>query len=226
MFDRLAPRYDIFNHLTSLGMATSWRKETLRDVSNGMKVLDLGCGTGDLSLGALQKIGDSGEVTGLDFSPQMLAIAKTRCAKAGFNGRHGLKFIEASAEALPVEPGLYDLIVSGFVLRNLYENIDAILRGVHASLKNGGKISFLDITDPENRTVGVLWKAYMNSVVAFYGKILFGKDYPVFYLTQSAERFLKAKDFVKKLGETGFVEIETQSFMFGTVTLYRARKIS
>ena len=116
------------------------------------------------------------------------------------------------------------MVVSGFVLRNLYANIDKILDGVHESLKDGGMISFLDITEPVSSWVGSLWKVYMNTVAAFYGKMLFGKNYPALYLTESAERFVKAPDFVKKLEATGFREARTQSFMLGVVTLYQAVK--
>ena len=220
MFNRLARRYDLFNELTSLGMARGWRKETLRPVREAMRVLDLGCGTGDLAIGAAKGVGPSGEVVGLDFSPEMLSFARKRVEKWRLNGR--VRFVEAKAEDLPLENRPFDLVVSGFVLRNLYKNIDGILRGVFQSLRPGGRISFLDITEPARPLLLFLWRAYMNSVVVFYGKILFGKDYPAFYLTESAERFLKAKEFVKKLEETGFREVRVRSFMLGTISLYQA----
>ena len=224
MFDRLAGRYDLFNHLTSMGLAGYWRKETLRSLEPGMRVLDLGCGTGDLAIDAIKKIGSSGEVVGLDFSENMLRFAKKRYEKLGFNGSHHFKLVLKKAEELPIEKEPYDLVVSGFVLRNLYENIDAILQGVYLSLKPGGKISFLDITEPKNPAVRVLWTLYMNTLAALYGKLLFGKDYPALYLTQSAKRFLKAADFLEKLKEKGFKEVRGRSFMLGVITLYQGVK--
>lgn len=224
MFNRLAPRYDLFNHLTSMGLASYWRRETLKPLSVGMRVLDLGCGTGDLALDAIKKIGDSGEVIGLDFSENMLVFAGKRYEKLGFNGKHRFKLIQKKAEELPVEAEPYDLVVSGFVLRNLYENIDLILSGVYRSLKTGGRISFLDITEPKNPLVRALWQFYMNTVVALYGKLLFGKDYPIFYLTESAHRFLRSDDFLEKLKSKGFKEVRAKSFMLGVITLYQAVK--
>ncbi len=225
MFDRLASRYDIFNHLTSLGMAVAWRKEVLRPLEDGMRVLDLGCGTGDLAIMAAQKIRGSGEVVGLDFSPQMLAFAEERVKKLGLNGLGSLRFVLKKAEELPLENDKpYDWVVSGFVLRNLYEHIDRVLSGTYQSLKKGGGISFLDITEPPNPAALWFWRIYMNTLVGLYGKILFGKNYPVFYLTESAHRFFKASDFVKKLAAAGFKNVQARSFMLGTVTLYQAVK--
>lgn len=225
MFDGLAPRYDLFNRLTSLGQDKRWRRETLKPLRPGMRVLDLGCGTGDLTFEALKKVGTPGEVVGLDFSPNMLAFARERHKKLGLNGSHRIRFILKKAEELPFETNPYDAVVSGFVLRNLYENIDAILAGVYKSLKDGGLISFLDITEPRNRALRALWRFYMNTAVAFYGKALFGGKYPLCYLTQSAKRFPGPAEFVKKLERAGFRQITARSFMLGAITLYQAVKL-
>lgn len=224
MFGRLAFRYDIFNRLSSLGLDTFWRREALRPVTQGMKILDLGCGTGDLALGAARKLKGHGGVTGLDFSKPMLEIAEKRLKKLGSPEAGTVHFVLRKAEELPIDEAPYDLVLSGFVLRNLYENIDPILSGVYRSIKKGGQISFLDFTEPPNPALRALWRFYMNSCVAFYGKLLFGREYPDRYMTRSAERFLKAGEFVKKLGEKGFSKIRTRSFLFGIIVLYRATK--
>ncbi len=226
LFDRLARRYDIFNHLTSFGLAVRWRKAALEPIKQNMRVLDLGCGTGDLALEALKKVGPNGEVVGLDFSANMLTFARKRYDKLKSSLRENprIRFVLKKAEELPFESEPYDWVVSGFVLRNLYKNIGSILLGVHRSLKPGGGISFLDITEPNSRFVKVLWKFYMNTVAAFYGKVLFGKDYPVLYLTESANRFLKKNEFMTKLAQSGFREVRTKSFMCGIIVLYQAVK--
>ena len=224
MFDRLASGYDLFNRVVSLGLDSGWRKAALVPVKEGMRVLDLGCGTGDLALGAIKKVGARGEVTGLDFSGSMLAIAQKRYEKLGFNGNRQISFVLKKAEELPIDRRLYDVVLSGFVLRNIYENIDAILDGVRGSLKEGGEISFLDITEPKGRLLLFFWKLYMNTYVAACGKMLFGKDYPMLYLTQSAQRFLKVNEFIAKLKEKGFKDIRVKKFMMGSIVLYQAQK--
>ncbi len=226
MFDTLAPRYDIFNQLMAMGLARSWRSKALSVLRPGMKVLDLGCGTGDLSIQAAAVLGKDGEVTAIDFSEKMIEFGKRRLEKALSSGvRHApVRFILKKAEELPMEEGYYDLVVSGFVLRNIYENIGSILQGVRRSLKEGGRISFLDLTEPANPLIRALWWLYMNTVAALYGKVLFGGDYPVLYLTESANRFLKPRDFRERLKAAGFKEIETRTLMLGTIVLYQAVK--
>ncbi|OGW81371.1 MAG: hypothetical protein A3C47_06890 [Omnitrophica bacterium RIFCSPHIGHO2_02_FULL_51_18] len=225
MFDRLARRYDLFNRLSSLGLDNLWRKEALKGVSEGMRVLDLGCGTGDLSIGSARKLKGRGQVTGLDFSQAMLEIARRRLRKLDPQSAAAVRFVRRKAEELPLDEAPYDLVLSGFVLRNLTEHLDAILSGVYRSVKKGGRIGFLDFTEPPSRWVRGLWRFYMNSCVAFYGKILFGKDYPDFYMTKSAERFLKVDEFSKKLEEKGFSKVSARRFMFGVIVLYEAEKL-
>lgn len=226
MFDSLAPRYDVFNHLMSLGMASVWRRRALRDLKPGMRVLDVGCGTGDLALEAARMLRCRGEVTAIDFSEKMLEFAKRREAKEALVGEKAvpIRWVLKKAEELPLEKNAYDLAVSGFVLRNVYENIDRILQGVRDSLKDGGRISFLDFTEPSSGAMKGLWRFYMNNIAAFYGKLLFGSDYPDLYLTESANRFSKPADFQRRLREAGFKEIQTRFMMFGIIVLYQGVK--
>jgi demethylmenaquinone methyltransferase/2-methoxy-6-polyprenyl-1,4-benzoquinol methylase len=165
-----------------------------------------------------------GEVVGLDFSEKMLEMAEARRLKTTDTAARIVRWEQGRAEDLPFEQKPYDLAVSGFVLRNLYQNIDAILSGVYASLAPGGRISFLDITEPPNKTLKSLWTFYMTTVAALYGKLLFGKAYPMFYLTESAKRFLKPDDFAAKLKAAGFQNVDARSYLFGIITLYSAIK--
>ena len=225
MFNRLARRYDIFTSLIGFGQAKYQREETLRPLKKGMRVLDLGCGTGDLALAAVQKLGRDGDVVGLDFSEAMLAMAQKRYEKLPERQTNNFHLVLRKAEDLPLEDGKpFDLIVSGFVLRNLYANIDKILEGVCRSLKSGGQISFLDLTQPVNPVLASIFRFYMLTFVGFYGAILFGKDYPIPYLPDSAKRFLKAHEFVKTLEKAGFQNVKARSFILGSVTLYQATK--
>ena len=223
MFDHISGRYNIFNRLTTGGLHSFWRRKAVSRLKPGIRVLDLGCGTGDLTLAAAKKIG-YGEVTGLDFSEKMLAVADRR-ARATQKKFPSIKFefLQKRAEELPLtEP--FDAVISGFVMRNLYEHIDGILRGVFASLKSGGQIAFLDFTEPSNPALKTAWQWYMNHVAAFWGLILFGKDFPGRYQAESAERFLKAREFVMKLRATGFIDVRAEDLFMGIVVLYRGVK--
>lgn len=226
MFDALAPRYDLFNHLMSFGLASGWRRRALEGLKPGMRVLDVGCGTGDLSLEAARMLEGAGEVTAIDFSEKMLDFARRREAGQVSSGqkRAPIRWVLKKAEELPIDEGSFDLVVSGFVLRNVYENTDRILRGARDSLKTGGRISLLDFTEPPNGVMKDVWRFYMNTVAAFYGRILFGKDYPEFYLTESADRFSKPSEFERRMREAGFKEVGTSLMMFGVIVLYQGVK--
>ena len=225
LFDDLARRYDLFNAFASLGMDKGWRAEALKDVSTGMRVLDLGCGTGDLVIEAAQKIGPTGEVRGIDFSPNMIQAANARLAKLGTLAGARVSFAVQDARQLPVtDTAIYDRVVSGFVLRNIYQHIDEILHGVHRCLKPGGGLSFVDIARPSNRLMYRLSKFYWNTVVALYGKLIFGGKYPATYLAASADRFPAPLEFVERLSRAGFSEARSRSFMGGMVVLYTATK--
>lgn len=225
MFDRLSGRYDLFNRLTSLGQDKRWRRAALEPLRDGMRVLDLGCGTGDLSLMAAERCPNHGTaIVGIDFSEKMLERAQERLKKNPKTRNSDVIFLKRRAEDLPMEREVYDLVVSGFVLRNIYENIDYILKGVYQSLKAGGRISFLDFTEPTDKFQLALWRTYMLSAVAVFGKLLFGKNYPVKYMAESAKRFVKPADFVKKLEAAGFKDIFVKKFMMGSIVLYQGKK--
>lgn len=224
MFDRMARRYDAFTLLTGFGQAQRWRRETLKPVRPGMRVLDLGCGTGDLAIAAAEAVGPDGEVVGLDFSPRMLDVAQRKFQR--LRGKQSGRFrpFLGRAEDLPIDGQRFDLIVSGFVLRNLYARIGRILQGVHASLKPGGLISFLDLTEPSQPFLRDGFRLYLLTMVGLYGAVLFRKDYPILYLPDSARRFFAAHEFASALEHAGFASVTARSFMFGTVTLYQAQE--
>ena len=223
MFDSLAWRYDLFNRLVSLGMDNSWRNKVLRDIPTGSRVLDVGCGTGDLTLQAAKQVAPFGEVVGLDFSSKMLEMAEKRYQALGRPINGHFKLVQKSAEELPLDEKPFDLVLSGFVLRNLPE-IDRVLVGVYHSLRPHGELRFLDFTEPPNRLARALFHAHMNTYGTLFGRLLFGKDFPAGYMAESAKKFAKPEEFLQKLKRAGFMRASAERFWFGTVVIYRARK--
>lgn len=221
MFDRIARRYDLFNRLTSMGMDGRWRARALEAVRPGMSVLDLGCGTGDLTLAAALRAGAAGHVTGLDLSPSMLEIARRR-AERPHPERAPIRLVEGRAEDVAAHGRVYDAVVSGFVLRNIRASMDEVLAGLRAALKPGAPVRLLDFTEPAGALRRSLWRTYMDRVVPLYGRLLFGRDYPDGYLSGSAASFDKPERFAARLASAGYERVSYRLFMMGSIVLYTA----
>jgi demethylmenaquinone methyltransferase/2-methoxy-6-polyprenyl-1,4-benzoquinol methylase len=247
LFDAIAARYDRFNSVVSFGRDGAWRKKALAFLKPGMRVLDLGTGTGDLAFEAAGRVGPTGAVTGIDISEPMLGFAARKAAarQAGeasascsptsprldraSGGKRAaaapIRWICRGAQELPLEDEkAYDAVVSAFVLRNIHSEIARVLSGVLKSLKPGGRIAFLDLTEPESKFLGWGSRLYMSTVVLAIGTLIFRDPEPVRYLKQSMQRFFKASEFKALLKEAGFVEVRSRGFLFGAVTLYEAQK--
>lgn len=226
MFDELAPRYDRFNRLVSLGLDRLWREEVLKNVRSGQRILDLGCGTGDLAIAAAKRM-DGGEVTALDFSAAMLDVARRRSREQlGPEDTPGVRvrFVQGSAVDFPLAGKKFDLVVSGFLLRNIYEHIEKVMEGVRKSLEAGGRIAFVDFTEPPGTVRQIAWKIYMKTAGAVCSLIAFGPKFRSSYLTDSAKRFLKPHEFCALLRASGFCNIRMRRFMLGVIVLYEAEK--
>jgi demethylmenaquinone methyltransferase/2-methoxy-6-polyprenyl-1,4-benzoquinol methylase len=136
MFDAIAPRYDLVNRIMTFGLDTRWRKRAVRSLSltDGSRVLDIACGTGDFCRDA-RKAGL--DPIGFDLSFGMLAAAKT-----------DVPLVQSDGLRLPVFDGAADGITCGFALRNVVD-VEALFREFHRALRTGGKIAVLEVAEPE-----------------------------------------------------------------------------
>lgn len=247
LFDAIAARYDRFNSVVSFGRDGAWRKKALEFLKPGMRVLDLGTGTGDLAFEAAGRVGPTGAVTGIDISEPMLGFAARKAAARQADGPSascsptsprldrasggkptgaaGIRWICRGAQELPLEDEkAYDAVVSAFVLRNVHSEIVRVLDGVLKSLKPGGRIAFLDLTEPESRFLAWGSRLYMSTAVLAIGTLIFRDPEPVKYLKASMQRFFRASEFKALLSRAGFANVRSRSFLFGAVTLYEADK--
>lgn len=226
MFDDIAPRYDLLNHALSMNVDRLWWRRTARAFShilgrNGVRVLDLCAGTGDMAVAlraAAARQGSAGEnvaIYALDFSHPML--------------RHGLEKyaakriqpIEADALSLPLPDRCLDLVVSAFGFRNL-ANYDAGLREILRVLRPGGEVGILDFSEPGG-VLGKLYGFYFRRVLPRVGTLISGVRGPYEYLPASVKTFPAPQQMLDRMREAGFHDVSWTPYTFGIAGLYRGQ---
>jgi demethylmenaquinone methyltransferase / 2-methoxy-6-polyprenyl-1,4-benzoquinol methylase len=207
MFDRIAPVYDVMNHVMTAGLDRRWRRLAASEVVwPGDRVLDSCCGTGDL---AVEDERRGGRVVGLDFSEPMLERARK---KSG-----AIEWVQADALALPFEDASFDAATVGFGVRNLAD-LEGGLRELARVLRPGGRLAVLEITRPKGplKPFFLLW---FDVLVPFAGRVLpGGKAYT--YLPASVRRFPGPDDLSTLLERAGFDDVRYRLLGGGSVALH------
>jgi demethylmenaquinone methyltransferase/2-methoxy-6-polyprenyl-1,4-benzoquinol methylase len=222
MFDTIAPSYDLLNHLLSGGLDRTWWWRASRVFTNVLRdpasrVLDLCCGTGDMTGALLKRRPCRGKpITGVDFSAQMLERARRKHAN------RNAVFVEADALHLPYPDNSFDLVTSAFGFRNLANYADGLAE-LHRVLRPGGQIGILECNQPEG-FLGDAYSLYFKKVLPTIGGILSGDKAAYAYLPASVERFPRAPRMLQLIGEAGYTKASWTSYTFGTAGLYRATK--
>ena len=217
MFDQVAPRYDLVNHILSFQVDKYWRWRTVARVQPILDradalVLDLACGTGDLTL-ALTRAGRA-RVIGSDFCHPMLTGAAAKKARLLF---------EADALTLPVAGGSVDLVTCAFGFRN-FVNYRRGMVEILRVLKPGGTVAVLELSTPPNAMFRTAYRIYSNLVMSRVGAMISGSKEAYTYLPESIRKFPVAEILAEEFREAGFAEVEYELLTFGIVALHIARK--
>lgn len=242
MFTSIAPRYDLLNHVLSCNIDRLWWRWTARTFVEIMaepdaRVLDLCCGTGDMTFALRKQAGkNAAEIFGADFSHAMLQRA---CAKslemmppdssaddAADEGAHhhvsALGWIEADALNLPFPDQHFSLVTSAFGFRNLAD-YDAGLREIVRVLRPGGECGILDFSEPKG-AIGHLYRFYFKQVLPRIGTAISGVRGPYVYLPNSVERFPDPEEMQGRMLRAGLREAHWTPYTFGIAGLYRGKK--
>jgi demethylmenaquinone methyltransferase/2-methoxy-6-polyprenyl-1,4-benzoquinol methylase len=229
MFTSIAPRYDLLNHVLSLNVDRLWWRRTARSFAEILAqpdscVLDLCCGTGDMTFALLKQAGSIPQVFGADFSHAMVQRARLKSLnKVSQNGKSAIPhWIEADALRLPFPDEHFSLVTSAFGFRNLAD-YDAGLREIVRVLCPGGECGILDFSEP-NGVVGHLYRFYFKQVLPRVGTLLSGVRGPYAYLPNSVERFPEPQEMLARMRRAGFREASWTPYTFGIAGLYRGKK--
>jgi demethylmenaquinone methyltransferase / 2-methoxy-6-polyprenyl-1,4-benzoquinol methylase len=225
MFTSIAPRYDLLNHVLSFNVDRMWWRRTARVFANILsrpdaRVLDLCCGTGDMTFALRRQAGKSSpQILGADFSHAMLqrAAAKSRDLPTAPG------WIEADALNLPFPSAHFDLVTSAFGFRNLAD-YDAGLREIFRVLRPGGEIGILDFGEPKG-IMGSLYRFYFKQVLPRVGTLISGVRGPYAYLPASVARFPAPQEMLERMKTAGFHNPSWTPYTFGIAGLYQGKKI-
>jgi demethylmenaquinone methyltransferase/2-methoxy-6-polyprenyl-1,4-benzoquinol methylase len=232
MFDAIAPRYDLLNHVLSANVDRLWWWRAARRfravlADPDAAVLDICCGTGDMTMALLKhRPRGARPIVAADFSPAMLSRGAKKFGGPGVGARaEGLPYavpLEADALHLPLESASLDLIVSAFGFRNL-ANYEAGLREFHRVLKPGGQLGILDFSEPGG-LIGKAYAVYFRRILPAIGRLICGQARAYSYLPASVGNFPAPPQMLGLMRAAGYEECAWQPYTFGIAGLYTAAR--
>ena len=218
MFDSIAPEYDAFNHLTSLGIDKLWRRRALRWIE-GPQVLDVACGTGDFSIAIAQRRHCG--VVGVDISEGMLAEMRRKVLAARLEREITCEVGDCAA--LRFKSSTFDNVAVAFGVRN-FEDRAAGLKEILRVLRPGGRFVMLELGVPGCPLVHKAFRWYFTKVMPLIGGKLSGNQAAYRYLPASVLQFPGPKEWTAFLRECGFTDVRHRALTFGICRLYVGTK--
>ncbi len=217
IFDSIASRYDLLNHLLSFGVDKYWRKKALKlsGINSDSILLDVACGTGDVAIQA-KKMGVK-KIYGADFSHNMLTLFNQKSEWIKGNN------LQMVAENIPLKPGTVTHITVAFGVRNFYD-IQQGFNSFYNVLKKEGKAIIIEFRMPENSLFKFLYKFYFKNILPFIGGIISGDKEAYKYLPDSVEEFDEKIKLPELLSNSGFKKIEKHNLTLGIVQVVIAEK--
>jgi demethylmenaquinone methyltransferase/2-methoxy-6-polyprenyl-1,4-benzoquinol methylase len=232
LFATIATRYDFINDVQSLGLHRHWKRRlvALANPKPGTRALDVCCGTGDLAL-ALAAHG--AEVTGLDFSEAMLAVAEDRRRRSEVAGQKAgtganptsdlrpltsVRFLHGDAMKLPFADGSFDLVTVGYGLRNL-ASWEAGLTEMARVARPGGRLLVLDFGKPDNALWRTIYFGYLRLIVPIFGLLFAGRPDSYAYILESLKHYPAQHGVEAKMRDLGLINIRVIHFLGGAMSI-------
>ncbi len=224
LFGAIARRYDLLNHLLSLGVDKYWRWRTVRRVppAAGRPVLDICTGTGDLALAYFKKSGGRVPIVAADFCHEMLVLGSQKGRRVG--GAETIRWIEADSQRLPLADDRYQIVSVAFGLRNVSDTMRGLREMVRVCAP-GGRVVVLEFSMPTWQPMKAIYGWYFNHVLPRIGQLLArNREAAYNYLPQSVGQFPQGEELLKRMREAGLSDVQSKPLSFGIASLYCGTK--
>ena len=219
MFDRICQRYDVLNHLLSFGLDFYWRYRAVRalGLKPGHKVVDLCCGTGDLSFALAKKVGPYGKIVGVDFAGQMLEVARDKKPSRPYASN--VTFVQGDACDVPLQEQ-FDAATLAFGPRNIHD-INALWTEMKRLVRPGGRILSLELTRPKG-ILAPLHYVHTHYILPAIGRLISGDSEAYSYLCKTVAKFMDAQELAESMRANGLVDVKVIPLQFGIATIHLA----
>ena len=220
VFDKVYNQYDLMNDFMSLGIHRIWKKNLLNMMNphNNQNLIDVACGTGDIAKLFLNLVNKSSHITCVDPNKGMIQKGKEKLKEF-----KNLKWVNASAENLPIKDNCFDFYTISFGLRNT-KNLNRALEEAYRVLKPGGRYFCLEFSKIQNSSLNFLYKNY-SKIIPSIGKIVVGESEPYDYLIKSIEEFVSQEELLDLLKKNNFKECSYRNLSGGIVSIHSGWKI-
>jgi demethylmenaquinone methyltransferase/2-methoxy-6-polyprenyl-1,4-benzoquinol methylase len=222
-FQTIAPHYDLVNNLVSFGLHHYWRRFAVEKahLHPGAKVLDVCCGTGQITRALAQKVGPQGFVVGLDLSPSMLKIAAKNLRD--LDNPQRVQLLVGNAMDLPFPDNSFDRVVIGYGLRNVADMRRA-LHELYRVLKPEGRAVSLELGKPRHRLLNKLYALYSAIFPPLVGLLITGEQEPYRYLHRSVQAYPNPAEVSATFEKIGFTAVKCYELSWGIATVHTAEK--
>ncbi len=222
MFDAIAPRYDLLNHVLSAGMDRGWRDRAVDalSLSSGARVLDLCTGTGDLAMAIVHRARGV-TVVGVDFAGEMLRLARAKVGDASLDRR--IRLVRGDATRIPLPDSSCDAGTIAFGIRNVAEPQRALAELARV-IRPGGRLAILEFGEPRIPGIRTLYSWYFRYLLPLVGRLISKHQSAYSYLPASVGAFPPPSEFSRILAATGFSQVRAVPLTFGIVYLFVAER--
>jgi len=223
LFNKIAPCYDLLNHILSCGQDFGWRRKLASHLKKqkDQHILDLATGTADVLITICQQSKRIKSAVGIDLAPKMLALGQNKIIKQKLE--EVITLLPGDAMQIPFPENSFDAVTIAFGIRNVPDTAKTIQEMLRV-LKPGGRVVVLEFSLPQNKIIRKLYLCYFRYILPWLGFLISGNHAAYRYLNQTVEHFPYGQAFCDLLTSAGFEQVYARVMTFGIATIYQADK--